>query len=161
MRGECGAAALPLQVFSGEHILIRPDKTRICLILLPARTLNYSRLTLSLCLLSLCEKGAADGSSSRARPTAVNFECLSPDPTPLLNSVSMLQETTRCVCVRYFFPFEIGLMPPLQYVIHFEYLYICSWLTVEVQCRTTRWLNYSCIVAGQNLIFFPTAAILT
>ncbi len=64
VRGECGAAVIPSQVFSKENILIQPDKTRICLILLQACTLNYSRPTL-LCLLSLCEK-EADGASSRA-----------------------------------------------------------------------------------------------
>lgn len=61
VRGECGAAVFPSQVFSEENILIQPDKTRICLILLQACTLNYSRPTL-LCLLSLCEK-EADGAS--------------------------------------------------------------------------------------------------
>lgn len=45
-RGERGAAVFLLQVFNEENILIRPDKTRICLILLQACTLNYSRPTL-------------------------------------------------------------------------------------------------------------------
>lgn len=83
VRGEFGAAVLPSQVFSGENILIQPDKTRICLILLQACTLNYSRPTL-LCLLSLCEKGA-DGANSTAYCSELWMAELG--PTPLLNNI--------------------------------------------------------------------------
>lgn len=65
VRGERGAAVFPSQVFSREKILIQPDKTRICLILLQACTLNYSRPTLLRLFVFVCEKAAA-GASSRA-----------------------------------------------------------------------------------------------
>lgn len=77
-RGERGAAVFLLQVFNEENILIRPDKTRICLILLQACTLNYSRPTLP-CLLSLCEEGA-DGAAQE--PTVLNLDWLSLEPIP-------------------------------------------------------------------------------
>lgn len=78
MRGVCGAAVFPSQVFSTENILIQSDKTRICLILLQACTLDYSRPTL-LCLLSLCVKGA-DGASSRAYCSELCMALLGPHP---------------------------------------------------------------------------------
>lgn len=78
VRGACGAAVFLSQVFSKENILIHPDKTRICLILLQALTLNYSRPTL-LCLLSLCEK-EADGASSRAYCSELWMAVLGPHP---------------------------------------------------------------------------------
>lgn len=98
VRGACGAAVFLSQVFSKENILIQPDKTRICLILLQALTLNYSRPTL-LCLLSLCEK-EADGASSRAYCSELWMAALGPHPVTKqhIHKCGECSRTDTCCC---------------------------------------------------------------
>lgn len=83
MRGESGDV-FPLRVFSKKSILIQADKTRICLILLQACTLNYSRRTLV--YLSVVFVWERSRWCRAPEPTVVNSEWLSPDPTASLNS---------------------------------------------------------------------------
>lgn len=119
VRGECGAAVFMLHVFSVENILIQPDKTRICLILLQACTLNYSRHTL-VCLLSLCEKGA-DGASSRAYCSELWM--VEPGPHPVTKQhIHKYRECSRKQLVGVIVFCETLLIWSLQCVMHFVYL---------------------------------------
>lgn len=129
VRWECGAAVFPSQVFSQENILIQPDKTRICLILLQACTLNYSRPTL-LCLLSLCVK-EADGASSRSYCSELWMAALGPPVTK--QHIHKCGECSRkqLVVVVLFFPFIFF------YICWFTFIFVTVFCGSESRCITT------------------------
>lgn len=126
MRGACGAAVFPSQVFSTQDILIQSDKTRICLILLQACTLDYSRPTL-LCLLSLCVKGA-DGASSRAYCSELCMALLGPHPVTK-QRVRKCEECSRNNLLVWYFSLKyfLTLSDPFIWSVS-----TCLWLKVWV-----------------------------